>query len=114
MIHQTAAPLAANFRIRATSNQARIFNRDHRLVVVPVQRPGLNLPLGALSGVKEFVKRVQAMIARRADLAQPSFELIRRQKLQMTISIPSAAISNPAASTSRRSGESFIRSDWCC
>jgi len=109
MIHQTAAPLAANFRIRAAGNQARIFNRDHCLVVIPVQRPGLNLPLGALSGVKEFVKRVQAMIARRADLAQPSFELICRQKLQMTISIPSAAISNPAASTSRRSGESLIK-----
>src|SRR3974377_1727241 len=98
MIDQTAAPLAADFWIRAAGNQARIFHRDHRLIVIPVQRPGLNLALGALSGVKEFGERVQAMIARRADLAQPGFELIRRQKLQMTISIPSAAISNPAAS----------------
>ena len=109
MINQTAAPLATDFRIRAVGNQARIFDRNHRLIVIPVQRPGLNLPFGALSGVKEFVERVQAMIARRANLAQPGFELIRRQKLQMTISIPSAAISNPAASTSRRSGEPSIR-----
>src|SRR5262249_62039892 len=70
---------------------------------------GLAVALGALSGVQDFGERVEAMIARRADLAQPSFKLLRRQKLQMIIPIPSAAISNPAACTSRRSGESLIK-----
>ena len=79
------------------------------MVVIPVQRPGLNLPLGALSSVKEFVERVQAMIARRADLAQPGFELIRGQKLSNDDLHSIVGDSNPAASTSRRSGEPLIR-----
>ena len=83
--------------------------RYHRLVVVAVERPGLDLALGAFAAVQQRVERVQAVIAPRADGAQLCLEVLRRQRLHRTISIPSSATSQPLRSTSTRSGEPSIR-----
>src|SRR5271169_694508 len=109
VIDKTAAPLAAGRRIFAARDQVRILYRDHRLIVVPVQRPRLNLAFAARAAVQEPVERMQPMIAPRADVAQASFQLFWAERIQSTISIPSSATSNPAAATLRRSAEPSIR-----
>src|SRR5580693_3043018 len=105
VVDQTAPPLAPRVRIRAPRDESRILHRDHRLIIVAVERPSLHLPLRAFTAMQEFMKRMQPMIPRGPDLTQPRFEFIGRQQVQTTISIPSSAISKPAASTFRRSGE---------
>ena len=99
MIVQARAPLAAHVRVLAARDQARVLQRDHRLVIVAVERPGLHLSLGALAAVQQAVERMQAMIALRADVAQLGLEFVRRHQLHRRISSPSAATSHPAAST---------------
>ena len=105
VIDQARTPFAAHGRILAACDQARILDRDHRLIVVAVERPSLHLTLAALAAVQKCVKRVQAMIAAGADIAQCGFQFLRRQQLHSTISIPSSATCQPAASTAERSGE---------
>ncbi len=84
--------------------------RDHGLVIVAVERPGLDLALGAFAAVQQLVERMQAVIAPRADVAQRGFQFVARvRQIHSTISMPSSATSKPAASTLRRSGEPSIR-----
>src|SRR5271169_2330664 len=109
VIDKAAPPLASRRRIFAARDQARVLYRDHRLIIVPVQRPRLNLAFAAGAAVQEPVERMQPMIASCADVAQASFQLFRVECIQSTISIPSSATSNPAASTMRRSAEPSIR-----
>ncbi len=78
MIDQAAPPFAANGCIIATRDQARILHRDHGLIVIAIERPGLHLAFAARAAVQEFVERVQAVIAPCADVAQPRFELVGR------------------------------------
>src|SRR5438477_12954942 len=68
MVHQTAPPLPAQGGLVAARDQARILHRDHRLVIVSVERPGLDLALRALTAVEQQMKRVQAVIAAGADV----------------------------------------------
>src|ERR1700680_237928 len=93
VIDEAAAPFAAQRRIIATRDQAGVFERNHRLVIVAIERPGLHLALGALSAVQELVKRMQLVIAPCADIAQLRFEFVSGEKLHSTISIPSSATS---------------------
>ena len=109
VIDQPRAPFAADRGIVAARDQARVLDRDHRLVIVAVERPGLDLALGALSAVQELVERMQAVIAPRADVAQRRFQFVGRQQRHSAISMPSNATSQPAASTRRRSGEPSTR-----
>src|SRR6266404_2977533 len=106
---QAPAPLAADIGVVAARDQARILHRDPGLIVIAVERPGLDLAPGALAAVQQVMKGMQAMIALRPDGAQPGFELVRREQVHGTILSPSAAISQPAASTLRRSGERATR-----
>ena len=75
VIDQPRAPFAADRRIVATRDQARVLDRDHRLVIVAVERPGLDLALGAFAAVQQLVERMQPVIAPRADVAQRRFQL---------------------------------------
>src|SRR4029077_340493 len=100
----------------------RVLDRDGALVIVAVQRPGLHLALVQFAAMQQPVKRMQAVIARFADMAQRGFELagiverraladrIRRHgvwycDVQSTISVPSAGICQPAPSAIFRSAE---------
>ncbi len=109
VIDEAAAPFAARGLVLAARDQARILDRDHRLIIVAVERPGLHLALAAGAAVQELVKRVQAVIAPRADVAQARLQFVGAQKFHSTISIPSSATSKPAASTFRRAAEPSIR-----
>ena len=110
MVDQAAAPFAADVAVEAARDQARVLHRDHRLIVVAVERPGLDLALGAFAAMQQMMERMQAMIAPRADVAQSRFEFIGRQQCVIArSSIPSSATSKPAASTVRRCGEPSIR-----
>src|SRR5262245_11929054 len=109
MVDEAAAPFPPQRRIVAARDQAGIFDRDHRLVIVAVERPGLNLALGALAAVQQTVERMQTVVAPRPDVAQLRLEFLRGHQLHSTISIPSSAISHPARSTWSRSGEPSTR-----
>ena len=79
MIDQPRAPFAAHGGIFAARDQARVLDRDHRLIVVAIERPGLHLALAALAAMQQRVKRMQAVITPRADVAQRGFKLVRRK-----------------------------------
>src|SRR5262249_41115521 len=109
VIDQARAPFAPQRRIIAARNEARIFQRNRGLIVVAVERPGLHLAPGAFAAMQQAMERVQAMIALGPDVAQRCFELVGSHEPHSTISIPSSATAQPAASTRRRSGESSTR-----
>src|SRR5690242_2242455 len=109
VIVQARAPLAPYARVLAAGDQACVLDRDHRLIVVAIERPSLDLALGAFPAVQQSVERMQAVITLRADVAQLGFQLFRRHQFHRTISSPSAATSHPAAVTRSRSGEPSIR-----
>src|SRR3974390_3329312 len=109
MVDQAASPYAPRFRIGAPRDQARVFHRDHRLIIVAIERPSLHLTPRAFATVQELMKRMQPVIACGPNLAQTRFEFVRRQQIQSTISIPSSAISKPASSTLRRSSEPWTK-----
>src|SRR5580704_13323016 len=109
VIGKAAPPFAARRLVVAARDQARVLDRDHGLVIVAVERPGLDLALAAFAAVQELVERMQPVITPRADVAQRRFQLLRCHQLHSTISRPSSAISQPAATTRSRSGEPSIR-----
>src|SRR5690606_27191902 len=79
----------------------------HRcLVAVAIERPGLHLAFVELAGMEEAVERVLVVIALGADRTDLLLELLWRHRLRHRMtSMPSWAISQPAASTQFRSGE---------
>src|SRR4051812_14509552 len=52
VVVQARTPLAPYARVLAARDQACILDRDHRLIIVAVERPGLHLTLGALATVQ--------------------------------------------------------------
>src|SRR6266446_872461 len=110
VVDEAAAPLAPHVAVKAARDQARILHRDHRLVVVAVERPRLDLALGAFAAMEQMMERVQAVVAPRPDVTQLGFQLVRSEQCRHnSILIPSSATSKPAASTARRCGEPSIR-----
>src|SRR5262249_9595338 len=109
MVDQTPPPFPAQGGLVAARNEARVLQRDHRLVVVSVERPSLDLALCALTAVQQHMERVQAVIAPRADVAQLRLEGGGGRRPHRTPSIPSSATSHPLRSTCTRSGEPSIR-----
>src|SRR3954469_16764242 len=73
MIVQARAPFAAYRAVLAARDQAGVLDRDHRLIIVAIERPGLHLAPGALAAVQQGVERMQAMITPGADVAQSGF-----------------------------------------
>ncbi len=109
VVDEAAAPFAARRLVLAARDQARVLDRDHGLVIVAIERPGLDLALAAFAAVQQRVKRMQPMITPRTDVAQAGFEFVGSHQIHNTISMPSSATSKPAAFTLRRSGEPSIR-----
>ncbi len=68
MVDDTAAPFAAILHIGQPRHQRRVLDRDHRLIIVAVQRPGLHLRAGELAVVQQPMKRMQAVVTLRPDL----------------------------------------------
>src|SRR5467141_1634592 len=75
MVDQAPPPLPAQVGLVTARDQARVLARDHRLVIVPIECPRLNLALRALTAVQQHMKRVQAVIPACADVAQLRPEL---------------------------------------
>src|ERR1700739_1639656 len=80
VIDETAAPFPPRRGILAARDQARVLERDHRLVIIAIKRPGLHLALAALAAVQKRMKRMQPVITPRADVAQRRLELFGCQK----------------------------------
>src|ERR1700759_185104 len=115
MILDAMAPFHPDLAVAEARDHHRILQRNGRLVVVAVQRPRLHLALVELAAVQQAMERMQAVIARGADLAQRRLELggaveryaladrARRHSgcghyIHSTISVPSAPICQPAPS----------------
>src|SRR5205085_643869 len=88
----------------------RVFDRNPRLIVVAVSHPLLELSAGELPFVHQAMTRVAVVIAALAFAAQPRDEVVLRQRIAVfahsAISVPSSAISQPAARTAAASSES--------
>jgi hypothetical protein len=78
VIHQAAAPFAAQIGGRQARQQGRVLHRDLTLIIVAVQRPGLHLAAIQLAPVKQLMEGMQAVVTLRADTAQCLFQLVRR------------------------------------
>src|SRR5438552_297588 len=125
-------PFLPDAAVAKARDHDRILDRDRALVIVAVERPGLHLALVQFAAVQEAMERMQAVIARGADLAQRRLQLagiVERDALaerigrhvlvfralvfhalagygvQSTISVPSVANCQPARSASSRSGD---------
>jgi hypothetical protein len=81
MILEPLAPFAPQRRILAPPYQRAVLQGDHRLIVISIERPRLNLTLAAFAGVQHPVKRMVDVIAFDADFAQPGFEFVSGQQI---------------------------------
>src|SRR5258708_39687858 len=118
MIFNAMPPFEANAAVAEPRDHHRILDRYRALVIIAVQRPGLHLALVQLAAMQQPMKRMQVVIARRADLAQRRFQVLGAFKphgsgerkgcgrVQGLISVPSAGICQPAPSAMARSLES--------
>src|SRR5215470_17532489 len=105
MIEEPVHPFAPQLAVQRAAHQCGILARHRRLVAIAIERPRLHLALAQLASVQQVVKGVLVVVALGSDLADLSLELDRRHRLaHISISMPSQAISQPAASTSSRSG----------
>src|SRR5262249_45482092 len=109
LVDKPRAPFAAHRRVVAPRDEACVFDRYHRLIIVAIESPGLDLAFAAFSAMQQVMKRMQTVITPGADVTQRSLELLRRQQLHSAISIPSSATVQPAASTLRLSVEPSIK-----
>src|SRR5262249_549567 len=109
VIDEAAPPLAAQRRIIAARDQARVLQRDHRLVVVTIESPGLHLALRALTAVQQPMEWMQAMIASRADVAQLRLEFGWRHRLHSAISALEGLAGRPSTCTSTTPIRSWSR-----
>src|SRR5258708_31127640 len=115
MVGDPVHPLAAQFAILAARDQRSVLARDGRLVDEAVKRPGLHLALVELAVVQKAMKRMQVVIAHRADGPQRGLERIGSHRFRWRMyvhgetSIPSNAISQPAAFTFASSGDPSMR-----
>ena len=115
MVGVAMQPFAAQFAIVAAADEGGVLARDRRLIDIAVKRPSPYLALVELTFVKHVVKRVQIVIALRADRAERSFQALRIQWLRRHVlvhgvtSIPSKAMSQPAAFTFASSGDPSMR-----
>src|SRR5664279_3424991 len=79
VIDNAFPPDAAERRIRGTRKNDRVFDRNNRLVVITVQRPGLQLSAAEFAFVHEQVKRMFVVITLFADLAQRRTQFFERE-----------------------------------
>src|ERR1700733_4440341 len=115
MVGDPVHPFAAQLAILAARDQRRVLARDRRLIDEAVERPGLDLALIKLAVVQKAMERMQVMIAHGADGSQRRLERIGTHGFRWRVhvhgqtSIPSNAISQPAALTFASSGDPSMR-----
>src|SRR5262245_377771 len=110
VIEQPVHPFAPQLAVQHAAHQCRILTRHRRLVAIAIERPGLHLALVQLAAVQQLMKGVLVVVALGSDLADLGLELDGCYRLaHSSISMPSQAISQPAPSTSSRSGLSSRR-----
>src|ERR1700730_6907396 len=115
MVGDPMPPLAAQFAVLAARDQRSVLARDRRLIDEAVERPGLHLALVELAVVQKTVERMQIMVAHGSDGAQRRLERIGSHGLRGHVyvhgetSIPSNAISQPAAFTFASSVDPSMR-----
>ena len=76
MIENPFAPGAAKGRVVALREQQSVLDRDAALIVVAIQRPGLQLASGQLAFVHPQMKGMAVMIAGLADRAEAVVQLL--------------------------------------
>ena len=76
VVDHALRPDAAQLGIEEARHERRILDRNAALIIVAVERPGLNLALGELAVAHQRVKRVPVVVTFGADLAQPGFEVL--------------------------------------
>src|ERR1700722_20206573 len=128
MVFYSVPPFQPDAAVAEARDHHRVLQRNRALVKIAVQRPGLYLSLVQLAAMQQPVKRMQVVIAGRADVAERRFQLagtVQRDALaerkgrhpvqgrcvqglgiQSVISVPSAGICQPARSAILRSAES--------
>ena len=70
-------PFHADVAVAEARDHDRILDRDRALVIVAVQRPGLHLALVELAAMQQVMERMQAVIARLADVAERGLQILR-------------------------------------
>src|SRR5258708_4260419 len=81
VIHNTLPPDAAECRIGRARKNDRVLYWNDGLVVIPIQRPGLQLSAVESAFVHEQVEGMLVMIALFADLAQSRAQFLKRHRL---------------------------------
>ncbi len=110
VIDQPASPIASQVRIAATRDQVGVLDGDHRLIVVAVERPGLDLTLGAPTAMQKMMERMQAVVAAAPDVPQSRLKFVFGQRTRHSAtSSPSSAISQPLLITCACSGDPSTR-----
>ena len=79
MVYDPLAPGAAEDRIAAARKYDLILDRNHTLVVIAIERPGLQLAAREFALVHQQVKRMSMVITLIADFAQGGAQLVHRQ-----------------------------------
>src|ERR1700684_2281328 len=105
MVGDPVHPLTAQLAILAARNQRRVLARDRRLIDEAVESPRLHLALAELAVMQKVVERMQVVIAHGTNGSQRRLKRIGSHGLRGRVyvhretSIPSNAISHPAAFT---------------
>ena len=76
MVLDPVPPFEPDAAVAEARDHHGVLDRNRALVIIAVQRPGLHLSLVQLAAVQQPVKRMQIVIARRADLAQRRFQFL--------------------------------------
>src|ERR1700734_171330 len=111
MVGDPVYPFAAQLAILAARDQRSVLARNRRLIDEAIERPGLHLALVELAVVQKAVERMQVVIAHGSDGSQRRLERIGTHGFRGHVhihgetSIPSNAISQPAAFTLASSGD---------
>src|ERR1700691_78609 len=115
MVGDPVYPFAAQLAILAARDQRSVLARNRRLIDEAIERPGLHLALVELAVVQKAMKRMQIVIAHGTNSPQRLLERIGSHGLRGRVyvhrktSIPSNAISHPAAFTFASSGDPSMR-----
>jgi hypothetical protein len=69
MILDPMAPFLPDTAVAEPRDHDGVLQRNRALVIIAIERPGLDLALVQLAAVQQPVKRMQAVIPRRTDVA---------------------------------------------
>src|SRR5262249_52490337 len=109
VVDQPAAPFPPQRRVLAARDQARVLHRDHRLVIVAIERPGLHLAFAALDAMQQRVARVHGPIPSSCASSSSGGTSFTARSPPRPRRLPSPCARHAGARANRPPG-----SDWCC